>query len=130
MTTPFLYHSVEPENSKSAYTEYDNVDFVMNFEGRKLICNTVRLEGLLRVTTAGANIPINADSVTKKIFIDPSVGIHSVIDNIQTSVIQTHVILIVALFPRLSIFRATAACGKRRLNNTPPVIAAPMLPFV
>ena len=40
MTTPFLYHSVEPENSKSSYTEYDNVDFVMNFEGRKLICNT------------------------------------------------------------------------------------------
>jgi len=88
MTTPFLYHSVEPENSKSSYTEYDNVDFVMNFEGRKLICNTVRLEGLLRVTTAGANLPVSAGGdVTKKIYIDPSVGIHSVIDSVQTSLL-------------------------------------------
>jgi len=87
MTTPFLYHSVEPENSKASYTEYDNVDFVMNFEGRKLICNTVRLEGLLRVTTAGANLPTPGGNIDKRIYLDPSVGIHSVLDGIQTSIL-------------------------------------------
>jgi len=89
MSAPFLYHSVEPENSKATYTEYDNVDFVMNFEGRKLVCNTVRLEGLLRVSTQGVNLPLDgAGAITTKIFIDPSIGIHSVVDSIQTSVLS------------------------------------------
>ena len=88
MSTPFLYHSVEPENSKATYNEYDNVDFVMNFEGRKLVCNTVRLEGSIRVSYNGLPLPVAAaGNVEKRIYIDPSIGIHSVVDSIQTSVL-------------------------------------------
>ncbi len=97
MSTPFLYHSVEPENSKATYNEYDNVDFVMNFEGRKLVCNTVRLEGSLRVAYNGLPLPlvqpaagppaVVGGNIAKRIYIDPSIGIHSVVDSIQTSVL-------------------------------------------
>jgi len=65
MSTPFLYHSIEPENSKATYTEYDNVDFVMNFEGRKLVCNTVRLEGSIKVSP----LTVAAGKVNKQIYI-------------------------------------------------------------
>lgn len=49
-----LYHQVEPQAVQSSYTEFDNVDFVINVgEGRALLKNSVRVLADVLVTTDG-----------------------------------------------------------------------------
>lgn len=48
------FHSADPINNKSTYTELDNVSFNINNAGRKLILGSVRLEADLRVFNTGA----------------------------------------------------------------------------
>lgn len=79
MSAPYIQASVQPENSKASYGEYDNVDFVATFENRKLVLNSVRLEGDIRVTQGGANL------TGELVYMDPNIGIHSVVDTVQTS---------------------------------------------
>lgn len=66
-----VYHSVIPTNLKSSYTEYDNVDFDLSFEGRALNLGSVCIEGELEVLHAGNRLN------TEKIFLDNLVGAHS-----------------------------------------------------
>jgi hypothetical protein len=80
MATPYLFHEIQPENSKSQYTEFNNLDFVMTFEGRKLLCNSVKLQGDLRITKGGSNL-----TSTEDIKVDASIGAHGVIESINTS---------------------------------------------
>jgi hypothetical protein len=81
MSVPFLQHSVLPENSQSSYTEYNNVDFLMTFENRALLGNSVRLVGDVRVQDAGVDLTND-----KKIYLDPQIGAHSFIESINTSI--------------------------------------------
>jgi hypothetical protein len=78
MSAPYIQHSIQPENSKALYGEYDNVDFVATFENRKMVLNSVRLEGRLRVKQGTSNL--NGE----KVYLDPAIGIHSVLDSVQT----------------------------------------------
>ena len=48
------YHSADPINNRSTYTELDNVTFNINNAGRKLVLGSVRLEGDLKVNNTGA----------------------------------------------------------------------------
>jgi hypothetical protein len=80
MAAPYLFHEIQPENSKSQYTEFNNLDFVMTFEGRKLLCNSVKLQADLRITKGGANITDSED-----IKMDASIGAHGVVESINTS---------------------------------------------
>jgi hypothetical protein len=41
------YHSVIPENNKTLYSEFEVVDFICQFPGRRMNLNSVRLEGSL-----------------------------------------------------------------------------------
>ncbi len=77
-----VYHRAEVENSKDFYTEYDDLVFFMNAEGRALMKNSVRLECEVRVLkdNAGTDERITP---TDSVFMDNSVGMHSVIDNIN-----------------------------------------------
>jgi len=81
MSVPFLQHSVLPENSQSSYTEYNNVDFLMTFENRALLGNSVRLVGEVRVKDAGVDL-----DNSKKVYLDPQIGAHSFIESINTSI--------------------------------------------
>lgn len=48
------FHSADPVNNKTTYTELDNVSFNINNAGRKLILGSVRLEGDLKINNTGA----------------------------------------------------------------------------
>jgi len=48
------FHSADPINNKSSYTELDNVSFNINNAGRKLILGSVRLEADLKINNTGA----------------------------------------------------------------------------
>ena len=79
----FMYHTVIPENNKGSFTEYDNVDFVLTFEGRALNLNSVRIEGDLTVKQDGAILSSDANFF-KDIKLDHLAGAHSFVESCQT----------------------------------------------
>jgi hypothetical protein len=75
----FQYHSALPEQIKSSYTEYDQVDFVLSAPQRAMVVGSVRLEGVLAVRQSGARLTAGAS-----VYIDKFVGAHAVIESVQT----------------------------------------------
>ena len=47
MDSSILYHRVEVENNKSSYSSFDELQFFLQAEGRALLRNSVRVEGVL-----------------------------------------------------------------------------------
>ena len=86
-----LYHSVEPQNLKDKYQQYENIDFVLSFEGRSLELGSVRIEGEWEVTTDanqaypfGSRVTVaNFDDV---ILYDRFVGAHALIESLSVSI--------------------------------------------
>lgn len=77
----FTYKSLFPSNQKDNYTEFDSVDFfITGADMESLICNSIRLEGVLDVnnTTAGVN------PLTDKVYIDCLTGAHNLVESITT----------------------------------------------
>ena len=69
------YHEAQPENSNnSGYGEFSSVDFVVNAAGRKLVKNSLRLEGDLEVFSDGGTTLI---ALTDIIGVDSSIGAHA-----------------------------------------------------
>lgn len=75
------YESVQPEALKDSYTEYDDVDFVTTFLGKKAVGNTYRLEGDLVVYKKDTDRPVFDDDIK----IDPMVGAHSFVNSVKTT---------------------------------------------
>ena len=89
------YHSVQPESLKSSYKEFDTVDFVLTFENRRMLGNSIRLEADVVCTTDGTT-----QFTTQEVFIDPMTGAHLFIESIQTELQTTGVIENLQEYPR------------------------------
>lgn len=74
------YAQVQPEAVKDSYTDVDTVDFVLTFPGKKLLLNNIRLVGEIEVESSANTRLVDTD----EIYMDPMVGIHSVIDGVKT----------------------------------------------
>jgi len=75
-----IYHRVEVENTKNVYSEFDNLDFFLQTDGRALQKNSVRIEGELRVMVnngAGGTQRLSTEDVN----IDNVIGVHSLCDS-------------------------------------------------
>ena len=82
MSSSIVYHRSAVENSKSSYTEYDDLVFFMNAEGRALMKNSVRLECELRVLKDNSGTEERVIQ-TDDIFFDNSTALHTIIDNVN-----------------------------------------------
>ncbi len=77
-----------PTNFKNSYSEYDNVDFNLAYEGESLVLGSVRIEGVLKITNNG--LPLNDNTgndptnFNRNINIDHNVGAHAFFDQITT----------------------------------------------
>ena len=78
----YQYHQVMPENVKNSYGEFDNVDFVLTFQNRKIVCNSIRLEG--DFVPAPASGDLRHDNTNTQLIYDGMVGSHAFIDQVQT----------------------------------------------
>ena len=78
-----IYHKLSPENVLTSYNEFQNVDFLLTFEGRAIELNTIRITADCKVTS---DDDIGDLTKNKKLFYNASVGGHGVIDNITTSI--------------------------------------------
>lgn len=92
-----IYHQVEAENVKSSYKEYDQIDYIIGFEGRSLMLNSIRLEGNIKVTNDGTNTIANTDDCA----IDCKIGAHSVISSCVTQFQTKGVVENITDYPRL-----------------------------
>jgi hypothetical protein len=117
MSVPsFSYSEVIPENSKDSYTAHENVDFLLNFEGRAINLGSIRIEGELEAKYDGKFLnstdDVNGVINQKDIFYNPSVGAHACFESIQTS-IQGAVVENVQDYPRwvTMVTKATSEQG-------------------
>jgi len=75
-----IYHSAQPEATQSEYTEFNNMDFILNVgEGRSLMKNSVRLNADIKITNDGTNVSAG------KVYLDYRIGAHAVIESVQVS---------------------------------------------
>tara|TARA_Y100000114_G_scaffold75814_1_gene69540 strand:+ start:1891 stop:3048 length:1158 start_codon:yes stop_codon:yes gene_type:complete len=119
----WTYHSVIPENNKSGtgatdgYTEFDNVDFNLEFEGRALNLNSVRLIGSVKVTDNGTSLA-NPANIHKDIKLDRLVGAHSFIESIQTSFFNgSSLVENLSDYPRYVKMKNAGRKGINQMNN-------------
>ena len=75
----FKYHEVIPENLRTEYSEYDNIDFILSFPNRSMNVGSVCIEGELIVQQNGSFI------VDQDIKLDHLVGSHSLWESITTT---------------------------------------------
>ncbi len=114
----FMYHTVIPENNKSSFTEYDNIDFVMTFENRALNLNSVRIEGDLLVTQGSGTPLYDPSRDADKVCMDPLVGSHSFCESIQTSFFNgTNLIENLVEYPRYVKMRNACRKAEGDMNN-------------
>lgn len=77
------YHSAVPQNESASYTENDQIDFLLDFQGRKLLPGSVRLEAILNVIETGTTA-----NTLRFLKLDNIVGAHSFIESITTETAQ------------------------------------------
>jgi len=119
---PVIEHQVIPENLKlSGYTEFDQVDFLLTFDGRAMDLGSLRLEGEFEALYGGnkLNSTIVQDGGainTKDICIDPLVGAHAVCEQWSTQVGGRQVENLTE-YPRYVKMSTAATSGVDDMNN-------------
>ena len=75
-----MLQTIFAQAPKASYSENDQIEWVMTFENKRLVANSVRVSGTLRVQHGGSNLVHG-----QKIYMDGQVGIHSFWDNWNVS---------------------------------------------
>lgn len=106
-----LNHSTPPETTKDSYASFDNIDFNLDFEGRAIILNSIRLEGVLKVYSTG-----NTDiTQLQQVGFDCKVGAHSLISQLQVTTQSQGVIENLIEYPRLVKMKTDASLSENDL---------------
>ena len=92
------YRSIFPLSQQPGYFPNDNLDFVLNLDGEKLLPGTVTLEGSLEVTEVGTNAHVGP---TDKVYYDPLVGAHALLRDITTEFQMLGIVENFQNYPRL-----------------------------
>lgn len=89
MSRNLVYHAIRPENEQAIYTENDQIDFILTFEGRKMIPSSLKIEGDVFITTDKSD-PTNLAKMNDADLhqLDRQAGAHSLFDS-WTTEIQT-----------------------------------------
>ncbi len=127
---PIVMHQVIPENLKTeGYNEFDQIDFLLTFEGRAIDLGSVRLEGEFEAKY-GAEF-LNSTNVVdgsainlKDIKIDPLVGAHSICESWTTAIGGGSGAILENLteYPRYVKMSTASTSGADDMNNASHVV--------
>lgn len=81
-----IRHQVLPSNGKTnaQYQPFDNVDFSLDFNGRAILMNSIKLTGKLSVRRSNSKLdPTDNDDTL--VFFDENIGAHNFIDTVSCS---------------------------------------------
>ncbi len=109
-----IRHSrVFPTNTKVNYTSLNNVDFELNFPNRKLVANSIRIEGNIRCNSSGTTQVVATD----EIYFDNYVGANALISDIQTVTANQGSIELITELPRYTKMISSAFSSEDDFNN-------------
>lgn len=100
------YHSVQPSNKKPEYNEFDNIDFILNANNRKLIGGSLRIQGDVTCYPDGVN------PLTETISFDGLTGSHSWFNSIITSCSSIGQIENMNFYPHMVASKARAQLSR------------------
>tara|TARA_R110001606_G_scaffold361578_2_gene514726 strand:+ start:69 stop:1286 length:1218 start_codon:yes stop_codon:yes gene_type:complete len=110
----FLYHSVECDAvNQSGYTEFDTLDYQLDFSGRAMIAGSIRFEAEIQILNAGAVI-----TDAQRIAIDHMIGAHSVVQSCVSSTLNSGVVENVTNLPRLVAMKTNATKHRNDMMNS------------
>lgn len=118
-------HSTLPESSAESYAPFTTVDFLIMAPGRKLMRNSIRIEGDIRATKDNtawdATGFVDYDSNVK---IDNMVGAHAFFDSFTTETQSSGVLETLANYPRFISTHARATMADDDLLSSKMVAEA------
>tara|TARA_R110001592_G_scaffold116952_1_gene318614 strand:+ start:292 stop:1455 length:1164 start_codon:yes stop_codon:yes gene_type:complete len=102
------YHQVVPESSADSYSPFTTVDFSLMTPGRKLLKNSIRVEGKIvtRLNTTDPWLPPNAAAASScvtfdsNVKLDNAIGAHCFFDSFSTETQSAGVIENLQNYPR------------------------------
>ncbi len=113
-----LYHQAEPQAVQQTYTEFDNVDFIINVgEGRSLLKNSVRILGDVLITDPASGAALNR-LTAEGVGWDRNAGAHSFFQSIQVSAQNAGLIENLQNYPRMVSMVSVASNDNLDLINS------------
>ena len=113
MSSSLRVHRIFPQNKKTKYTELENIDFDLTFPNRKLICNSVRLEGKVKIYSNGTTRTIHTDNV----FVDNMIGANAFFESIETSAQNKGILENSQNMPRYAKMISTGSATSSDMSN-------------
>ena len=81
MSSALRFHKVFPTNKRNQYGQLENIDFDLTFPNRKLVCNSIRIQGRVKVFKTGTTRAEMVDNI----FIDNMIGANTFFESYETS---------------------------------------------
>tara|TARA_R110002167_G_scaffold202630_1_gene406534 strand:+ start:26 stop:1174 length:1149 start_codon:yes stop_codon:yes gene_type:complete len=81
MSSALRFHKVFPTNKKNQYGQLENIDFDLTFPNRKLVCNSIRIQGRVKVFKTGTTRAEMVDNI----FVDNMIGANTFFESYETS---------------------------------------------
>jgi len=99
-----IYKSIFPLSQHSTYNGDENVDFVLSFEGQKLVPGSLYLEGKIQILNDAGTTMTNADDIKY----DPYTGYHGLFRDITTEFQTQGTVESVVGYPRMCKMQTVA----------------------
>lgn len=119
MSSKYLQHRVFPLNTASSYKEYQNVDFRLSFPGRKMVANSLRIEGRFNCFKDQASPTktklINTDLLS---YFDNMIGANALFQDITTSTANQGNLELLTEAPRWCKMINTATATENDMGNS------------
>jgi len=107
------YHTVQPENNKSQYNEFDTVSWLLVSDGRKLMKNSIRIEADLEVFSTGTTRKAN----TADVKVNNLIGAHAFFESWSCETESAGTLQNLASYPRYVNMVASSTLDSDDLND-------------
>ena len=116
MSSKYLHHRVFPLNTASSYKEYQNVDFRLSFPGRKMVANSLRIEGRFNCFKTSTDTKlIDGNNLS---FFDNMIGVNALFQDITTSTANQGNLELLTEAPRYCKMINTATATENDMGNS------------
>ena len=116
MSNQYLQHRIFPLNTASKYEQYTNVDFRLSFPGRKMVANTMRIEG--RFNVYKNSTPDRLSNTDDKSYFDNMVGINAVFQDLTTTTANQGNLELITEAPRYSKMVSSSMATENDMGNS------------
>jgi len=107
--------TIFPVSSKDSYSQNDIVDFLMTFDERMVVSNSIRITGKVKVAASGNIANATALNTSQDINIDAETGIHSAFQSITCSCDNLGIIEQANEYPRYVKAKTSATMSSQQV---------------